>query len=1187
MKMDNKIVYSYIDEIGKRLAEPTLYGAASVMIGAGFSKNAECLGDRKQSPPDWGELAGGMFEELYPKEKNNTEKRIAECSGKNVLTLAQKYEVAFDRTELNRIIERNIADEMYGPSELHKKLMQLNWNDVFTTNYDTLLERVIKQIESKKNYRIVYSQKDLPGSVRPRLIKLHGSIGHSDNYIITEEDYRTYPDIYAPFVNTVQQSMLETRLCLLGFSGDDPNFLNWLGWLRDNLGVNCPSIYLCGIFDYLGAAERKMLENRKITIIDLGQLIPSDDENRYYNALKKFLELLERESVVKKARILKEKPFRHLMNLENCTDKIEQYASKMITLSLDVMEVMSSYICIPLNQRNEISSYFEGHLDWILDQDDFEKRIQLINNYCGILIKCNSPLFDENANKLFGICEKMQDNLEILGNIILYLLQMYRIDGNTAQYFWIRKRCEGAISKFSIYMKNELYIEFTKECLTNLDIDAAKQCIEKIEDIRNDEYALKKACLLVQMGDIEQARIIITNVLSFVAQQKYTINKMASLVGYINLIARSTWDFNRNPELFSDEDYWQNEFNCRNILTKSKDDMIGVLFESKEEQNCRKYAFNPNSYMMSYTFGRTNERKRIESAFIYLLLQDLLCIEVYDDHKNTVSMAVEIINCSSESPLWKWYKVLTMGDKKYSDNYFSRVRIFETDIKYTEKFYDQLINLVEIYLENSSKQNKLKKVGTYEIFDVISRLSIVIDTQRIIQLCVALVKYNKWEEDERQRKNTIYMVLQRIKFGFNTDILLNCMENQWDIELLKYDFLSFFTDIDLDYSKISRDKMIDIEIDILTGLKSEDEQIRNNAVIKYNIFRSIISKENIECIRAELWKKMDENGFPVNEIYLPITWLDENGYDVLEKMKVYLCNIQITRTVNGAVRFSDQNALYDLQHYFICLYRTINNISQFKLFDKEDIFKIIKYFYDYVESEKTGLNKKYDILDESEEIEKKFIEINNIVLLLCIYSRTYELLDDRFIDGVNRYINQMKEIGMYCVGVEEFISNADYKNVFEEFEDIVLSGNERLFTSAFLEIYGILQITANDETRKLVEEFLIKFIEKIPYLEVKISKRILLEFNFILQNVIIHSEKNIEIFVDTLNRCYSIYTNESKEKKKQDLDGMYNVSNLTKTLYLEMKKNSIDIGEKLLNLILELKNNRLNEVRGKWEDCLL
>ena len=246
-------------------------------------------------------------EETFKNDEDRNKQKIIECSGKNVLSLAEKYEIAFDRLKLNNLIERNIADEMYEPDELHSKLLSLNWNDVFTTNYDTLLERTLNKITKSPNYKVVYSQEDLPGSIRPRIVKLHGSISHSGDYIITEEDYRKYPIKYAAFVNTVQQSMLESRLCLIGFSGSDPNFLSWVGWLRDNMGENCPQIYLCRIFDDMSSAERKMFENKKISIVDISVLTEEKSKNRYYVALDKFIKLLTEKSKKSEDSLIKNK----------------------------------------------------------------------------------------------------------------------------------------------------------------------------------------------------------------------------------------------------------------------------------------------------------------------------------------------------------------------------------------------------------------------------------------------------------------------------------------------------------------------------------------------------------------------------------------------------------------------------------------------------------------------------------------------------------------------------------------------------------------------------------------------------------------------------------------------------------------------------------------------------------------
>ena len=68
---------------------------------------------------------------------------------------------------------------------------------------------------------------------------------------------------------------METVFLLIGFSGNDPNFLNWSGWVRDNLGDAAPKIYLAG---WLGLSlhRRRMLENRNVISIDLAHHSKAD-----------------------------------------------------------------------------------------------------------------------------------------------------------------------------------------------------------------------------------------------------------------------------------------------------------------------------------------------------------------------------------------------------------------------------------------------------------------------------------------------------------------------------------------------------------------------------------------------------------------------------------------------------------------------------------------------------------------------------------------------------------------------------------------------------------------------------------------------------------------------------------------------------------------------------------------------
>ena len=226
--------------------------------------------------PDVGRADGRLVDELYPEQstkRSTRENALAQVrSTSGALRLAEEYQAALGRDALDRLIIAAVPDTAYEPSPLHSLLLRLPWSDVFTTNYDTLLERAAKELVDRK-YDVVRTAAEIPDSARPRIIKLHGSFPSNRPFIITEEDFRTYPNQFAPLVNLTQQAMMEGACCLLGFSGDDPNFLHWSGWVRDNLGMSSPVIYLCGLLD-LNSPRRKLLNDRNVVPIDLSPLFP-------------------------------------------------------------------------------------------------------------------------------------------------------------------------------------------------------------------------------------------------------------------------------------------------------------------------------------------------------------------------------------------------------------------------------------------------------------------------------------------------------------------------------------------------------------------------------------------------------------------------------------------------------------------------------------------------------------------------------------------------------------------------------------------------------------------------------------------------------------------------------------------------------------------------------------------------
>jgi len=261
---------SHIDQVRDSLWAN--YGSgASVMVGSGFSKNALKVGPGSNSLPLWPEVAYEIYRRLYPEcsEADQEKADAAKTAAHHILSLAQEYKTAFERANLHQLLQQLIRDDDFQPGEMHLRLLKLPWRDIFTTNWDTLLERTRPKVKDRP-YSVVRDIDEIPLARRPRIVKLHGSFPAQFPLIITEEDYRTYPTKFAPFVNTVQQAMMETVFCLIGFSGNDPNFLSWSGWVRDNLGDSAPRIYLAG---WLGLSHHKrtMLVSRGVVPIDLAQ----------------------------------------------------------------------------------------------------------------------------------------------------------------------------------------------------------------------------------------------------------------------------------------------------------------------------------------------------------------------------------------------------------------------------------------------------------------------------------------------------------------------------------------------------------------------------------------------------------------------------------------------------------------------------------------------------------------------------------------------------------------------------------------------------------------------------------------------------------------------------------------------------------------------------------------------------
>lgn len=162
-----------------------IHGAAA-FIGAGFSRNAILPAPNSAKPPIWVDFCDAMRTALYP---GSAEKHLPA----DPLKLAQEYKAVLGQSALENLIYELVRDSEWRPGHLHRRLVDLPWTDVLTTNWDTLLERAAELSDREDTYDIIRTIGDIPRTHSPRIVKLHGSMPSNYPFIFTEEDYRTYP----------------------------------------------------------------------------------------------------------------------------------------------------------------------------------------------------------------------------------------------------------------------------------------------------------------------------------------------------------------------------------------------------------------------------------------------------------------------------------------------------------------------------------------------------------------------------------------------------------------------------------------------------------------------------------------------------------------------------------------------------------------------------------------------------------------------------------------------------------------------------------------------------------------------------------------------------------------------------------------------------------------------------------
>lgn len=704
-------VKPYLDEIADRLWS---YSAV-VMVGAGFSYNAEPVGSVSESFPSWEMLGDIFYRKLHGRPPGEEARYLS------LLKLAEQVQAAFGRPALDRVLRHAIPDLRYEPSRLHADLLRLPWQDVFTTNYDTLLERARASV-TFSHYDVAATTEDLLYAKAPRIVKLHGSFP-SPPFVITEEDYRRYPSDHAPFVNTVRQSLLEKTLCLVGFSGDDPNFLQWIGWLRDQVGMEtAPRIFLVGVFDRMSEADRKLLNGRGIVPVDLSGF--STDPG---TALGRFLAHLEG----RRTRAL-EWPsgsgHAPLWADESDRSKYREAAAEWRRQRIRY----PGWVVVPEDRRRSLWLHTQDWLSSVSRMSSEERDaletpldLDLAFELAWRLDRCLFPLTGEMAALLEAVAVRYGDAtvrmpershwskagvFEAVANIQLWLLRHYREEGLEEKWESVRSAIGKSVGRLLPEHKARLRLEEALQALYRFDPVEAKRLVVEWQSNENLPFwEAKRAAVMAELGEGEAARSILESSLSAIRAQQslnpvgedYTLVSQESLV---MLLLRAVENGMAASEPGSGASNLLDELSDRwNELTRHKCDPRREL--ESFSARLRHDPGAPGEESTSHEFDLGLVSRTIHFGFDEEAVTAYGLLRLYEDigmpyrmeNATFVSEPVKgtLPRVGPYSPHWALANVVRLGDAKAADWLFNREYVAGLGQDDADRFFDVYLSALE------------------------------------------------------------------------------------------------------------------------------------------------------------------------------------------------------------------------------------------------------------------------------------------------------------------------------------------------------------------------------------------------------------------------------------------------------------------------------------------------------------
>lgn len=799
-------------------------GRASVMVGAGFSRNAEK--EAHVVMKDWNSLAEDIYEQLYAKRP--TAKDLA---FKTPMRLASLLASNIGRSGLDLVIKDSLPDDLITPGKLHYQLMELNWRDVFTTNYDTLLERAAEK--SGRYYKVVTSKEMLLYKSSPRIIKLHGSFPDKTPFLMTEEEYRTYPADHPEFVNTVRQALVESVFCLVGFSGDDPNFTSWQAWLRDVMGNYASPTYLITFDEKYDDSFKKLMMSRGVEVLNLAEIKGLEN---YKSALEFFFSYLGQKKNVNW------KPY---IGYSRKVDDIDSLIQQM----REIRESYPGWFVLPKEYYRHFRDmetcfpYFQNVVDEITDSSKKEKLLFELDWRAEISLSLKDH--DWYVQSIEDLVEQYGSNhfSKEMMDLALSLLRIYRHHPEKKEkkehlLFLLKNQ----LQDMSEEQKRRYYYTMACNLLSELDYESLELLLRKWQPLKNDyDGIIYKALVIAETKGVTEASVMIGEAVERISRTllKESSEELLSRKAALEFLS-SFYSNERRPDIPSKysflvlSDYFMGS--CRMSNPSGENISHGFAIGSVSRSWNLRSGYNPH-FVYPYRYLLLCERYGLPYGLPKNTIDDELLTEIVD--------YLSVFNMGYAIPI-----ALRSGSRKVAESALSRRVLANVDREHAEVLANTLLSMVKKTAPTDALVFRIEEV----LLPMLCRLSTKVSGT--LKLDIFKEVNSHFKSNDSKAIADIYVLYNAmmidelifvIDFLFSKDIETNSKDSDFPLPRIGY--------------KAYSPKKEHLKI-VLEGLKSKEEIIRADALVRVNfMINSNIKEKERKLLENAVreWRKTAKN----------------------------------------------------------------------------------------------------------------------------------------------------------------------------------------------------------------------------------------------------------------------------------------------------------------------------------------